>query len=255
VPTSRLGLRGGRGGTAKAPLTGSAYDQVVQGDGPLYYFPLGAVPTTELMGGKNLTLQSNSSNPVPKPGALPNADTAQSLIGTNSVAGSSGYWSRAGEATMTIQAGMVLEAVVKRISGTYGPVYPFSINYGSWTWWFEIDGANWTTVVWAPGGQKTFWQNSAPTPLALTTWYHVAMRVQTANNFAFNAPAVYLNGVLQAGTETDQGGMGTPSGSVLQVGSLANGDTGIENYVAKVAVYASLTDARILAHAQAMGLA
>lgn len=248
--------RSDRGGSGKPALQGSAYDQLIQGEsGLLYYWPLGTVAGTEEFVANRTLTKVAGTGPTQKVGVLPNADNCQDLLGTNSLAGSSGYYTRAGEATMGIQAGMVLEAVVKRVVGTYGPVYPLNINYGTWNWWFEIDGANWTTVVWAPGGQKCLENQSVANPMALNTWYHLAMRVNSTNGVAFNTSSFYINAVLQSATQTNAGGSGTPAGNGLQIGSLPNGDTGWETYVAKVALYSSLADARILAHAQAMGLA
>jgi hypothetical protein len=238
---------------AKAPPV--SYDSIVLAEsGLLYYWPMAtSAGTDELFGGRTLTKTAGTGGPNLKTGVLPNGDNATELKGTDF--GGGGFFTRTGEARMAIATGMVLELVMK-ITGIIGgnPIAYLNFQQGSWLWWLGTVNQQVNARIHAPGGQRVlFTTATVPGP---NVWFHYAMRITSTNSAGFNTADFRVNGSAITPSTTSTGGNGTPGGNSVAVGDDKNGfDARGSVYVAKLAVYSSLTDTQLTAHAHAMGLA
>jgi hypothetical protein len=248
------GLIGGLTTTVStnAIILPSYNNQVLLHPNLLYFFPFQSTGTQEAKGGRSLTLVSNTSNPTLQAGVMPNGDNAFRFPGTATFNGTSGYYSRAGETDFGIAVGKVIEVYVKKQAFVAATMSVVAFDYGNWVWQIFITNTTIAGRIHAPGGQRT---DSIVSGFGTGTPALIALRVTNALNFAVNACQLFVNGVSQTVSQNFQGGMGTPGGSLLTVGSGNNGDVGCSTDIADVAIYSSVTDAELLQHAQGLGLA
>lgn len=226
--------------TLRPPPPPLTYEQEVLADGPLAYWPLDESSGTDMLDGSANDRHGTYVNgpTLGQPSIIPTTtDTAVRVDGTSQHGlVTAAAWNNLTD--LTFEVVVEFEAVfVEGVAGKFGG------SGSTYVWGLKVAFGSLQADKWSSGGTKV----TIETPVEVDTPYHIAFTIE-----AGVAQSLYVNGVLKDSTE--HGTLRSSSQSVW-LGREPGGAYGQEILQGAALHGSALSAERILAHAEAAGLA